>query len=372
MTAVEPPARPILPGPVVTLLGLAAGTVVLAGMRAAAGVIGPVVLAMVIGAAASGLRERLARRLPGWVATVATLGLTFLGIAGFVLAVAVSVSRFAGTLPDYRADLERLLEEVRRGLATLGVGRDQVESALHGADPQHLVSLTVSLLLGLASAMSNLVFVLALLFFLVVDAGGTGRRMGAVAVIRPAVAERIREVNAGIRRYLWVTTVFGLIVAGLDTVYLLVLGIPHAYLWGLLAFVTGYIPNVGLVIGMIPPAAIGLLDGGRPDDGVVVALAVVIGYLVINNVLQSGIQPKFVSDALQLSLTVSFLSLVLWSFVLGPVGALLAIPLTLFARAVLVDAEPRHTWLAILAGDRPPPEEEVERLRAAVERGRAG
>jgi AI-2 transport protein TqsA len=169
-------AGPALPGPVVTLLALAAGTVVLTGMRAASPVLSPVLLALVIGSAASGLRERLARRLPSWLATTAALLVTFFGVAGFITAVALSLLRFAGALPAYRSELTRLLQEAAHGLATLGVHPEQVDSLLEAAGPERLVGLAVGLLVGVASAMSSLLFVLALLFFLLLDASGVQRR----------------------------------------------------------------------------------------------------------------------------------------------------------------------------------------------------
>ena len=122
------------------------------------------------------------------------------------------------------------------------------------------------------------------------------------------------------RRYWIVTTVFGLIVALMDLGYLWALGIPLAGVWAVLAFVTNYIPNIGFVIGMIPPTMMGLLEGGWLD-----ALAVILGFSVINLVMQSFIQPKFTGDAVGVTPMVSFVSVLLWSLVLGPLGALLAL-----------------------------------------------
>ena len=123
----------------------------------------------------------------------------------------------------------------------------------------------------------------------------------------------------------------------IDAVVLWALGIPLPLLWGLLAFITNYIPNVGFVIGLIPPALLGAARGrlsshARGDRA----------YSLINFVIQSIIQPKVVGDAVGLSTTVTFLSLVFWAWVLGPLGALLAIPLTLLAKALLIDVDPLH------------------------------
>jgi AI-2 transport protein TqsA len=126
-----------------------------------------------------------------------------------------------------------------------------------------------------------------------------------------------------------------------------VLGIPVPVLWGLLAFITNYIPNIGFVIGVVPPAILGLLEGGWAKG-----LAVVVVYSVINLVIQSVIQPKFVGDAVGLSTTLTFLSLVFWTWVLGGLGALLAIPLSLLVRSLLVDVDPKSQWLTPLLSNR--------------------
>jgi AI-2 transport protein TqsA len=118
-------------------------------------------------------------------------------------------------------------------------------------------------------------------------------------------------------------------------------------LWGLLAFITNYIPNIGFVIGVVPPAILGLLEGGWA-----LGLAVVVVYSVINLVIQSVIQPKFVGDAVGLSTTLTFLSLVFWAWVLGGLGALLAIPLSLLMRSLLVDVDPKSQWLTPLLSNR--------------------
>ncbi len=142
-------------------------------------------------------------------------------------------------------------------------------------------------------------------------------------------------------------SVFGLIVAVLDVAVLLIIGVPLALVWGLVSFLTNYIPNVGFVIGIIPPVLMALLDEGPGP-----ALAVIIAYSVINFVIQSIIQPKFNGDAVGVTALVSFLSLLVWSSVLGPIGALLGLPATLLLKALLIDHDPNMRWFnTLLASD---------------------
>ena len=140
-------------------------------------------------------------------------------------------------------------------------------------------------------------------------------------------------------------------MAVLDTIALTLIGVPLPVVWGLFSFITNYVPNIGFVIGLIPPALLGLLDGGPWT-----MLAVIAVYCVINVIIQSVIQPKFVGDAVGLSTTLTFVSLVFWSWVLGPLGALLAIPLSLFVKALLVDADPATAWLQPLLSNRDAPQ----------------
>jgi AI-2 transport protein TqsA len=115
-----------------------------------------------------------------------------------------------------------------------------------------------------------------------------------------------------------------------------------------LAFVTNYIPNIGFILGVIPPALIALLDGGVGS-----AVAVVVVYTVINVVVQTIIQPRFTGDAVGISATVAFVSLIFWAYVLGTLGALLAVPATLFLKSVLLDNSVPASWVNALVSASP-------------------
>ena len=187
------------------------------------------------------------------------------------------------------------------------------------------------------------------------DAAGFASRLSRVRRQRPEVVGALDTFVNGSRRYLAVATVFGFIVAAVDVGFLWLVGVPLALLWGLLAFITNYIPNVGFVIGLIPPALLALLEGGPR-----LMILVIVAYSVINFVIQSIIQPKFVSDAVNISLTVTFLSLVFWTFIIGPIGAILAVPLTLLVKSLLFDVDPSTRWMSSLLDGGPAPPEDVD------------
>ena len=115
------------------------------------------------------------------------------------------------------------------------------------------------LLGSVAGLATNFVFLIALLLFLSVESSGVPERMAEIGADRPTVVEALAKFAYGTRQYLLVTTVFGFIVAVLDTIALAIMGIPLAITWGVLAFVTNYIPNVGFILGVIPPALLGRL-----------------------------------------------------------------------------------------------------------------
>ena len=231
-------------------------------------------------------------------------------------------------------------------LASLGVTPEQGSAMLSSLDVGAVTEFIAGLLSGLFASLTSLVFVLAVVLFTCIDASSFTDALARAHQERPRFVAAMSRFTHGTRRYLLVSSIFGLVVALIDTLMLWALGVPAPVLWGLLAFVTNYIPNIGFVIGLIPPALLALLEGGPS-----LALTVIVLYSVVNLVIQSVIQPKLVGDAVGLSATLTFLSLIVWAVILGPIGAVMAVPLTLFVKAVLVDVDPQLRWIGGLLGD---------------------
>jgi predicted PurR-regulated permease PerM len=334
------PRRGGLPRALVILVGVAATVVVVAGVQAVAWLIGPAFMALIIVIAVAPVQGSLRRRgWPGWATTLVVIVLVYAILLGLALGIILSVARLATELPQYASTAEGLLTSVTARLAGLGVGPEQLQQAAGSLNLGKLAGVLGGLLDSVAGLASNFVFLLALLLFLSVESGGYDDRLASIAADRPKITEALTHFAWGTRQYLLVTTVFGLIVAVLDAVALALLGVPLAVTWGLLSFVTNYIPNVGFFIGVVPPALLGLLTGGPQLMVVVIVL-----YCGLNFVVQSLIQPRFIGDAVGLSVTVTFLALVFWAWLLGPLGAILAIPLTLLVKALLVDVDPQARW----------------------------
>lgn len=336
-----PPSRPELPRAVVLLVGLAAGFLVIAGLRGFSEIVGPVFLALVLVVATQPMRTAMENHgFPRWLSSVIAVAVIYLGLLGFTLAMTWAAARFATLLPSYETQANRLVDSAVSWLASLGLGEAQLQNLAGGLDVSRLVTLAGSVASSLLGVLSSLFLVVTLVLFMVADSGRFSAKLLRLPEGHEQWTVALTDFGVTTRRYLVVSTVFGLIVAALDTIALAWLGVPVALLWGLLAFITNYIPNIGFVIGVVPPAVIGLLEGGPK-----LMLSVVVVYSVLNVVIQSVIQPKIVGDAVGLSSTITMVSLVFWAYTLGAVGALLAVPLTLFAKALLVDADPRAGWL---------------------------
>lgn len=336
-----------LPRGLLIVLGLAAGTVAVAGLKAVSSLAGPAFLALVLTIAVHPLRGWLRRwHLPGWVVTLLMTIVVYALVLGLALSLVVATARFATLLPTYADDFDSLLDDIRPLLQDAGIGKEQISNALGSFDVGRLASAASVVVSSLVSIASNLFFILALLLFMAMDSAYFPGTLEGSRDERGQVVEAMQRFAHGTRTYLVVSTIFGAIVAVIDTGALWLLDIPEPLLWGLLAFITNFVPNIGFIIGLIPPAILGLLEGGPST-----MLAVIAVYSVINVVIQSVIQPRIVGDAVGLSTSLTFLSLVFWAWVLGGLGALLAIPLTLLGKALLVDVDPDARWVGpLLAG----------------------
>ena len=340
-----------LPRGLLILLGIAAAVISIAGIRAAADLIGPIFLALVLTVAVHPLRGYAARLgVPPWAGTLVGIVGAYAVLLGLSLAVVVAVARFAQLLPEYEQQFNDLVADGVDRLQSFGVSQEQLNALTDGADLGQLLELAQSLLAAVLSLASDLFFVITLLLFMAMDAANLPAKLEEARSERSQVADALTSFARGTRQYLVVSTVFGFIVAVFDTAFLALTPVPVPLLWGLLAFITNYIPNIGFVIGLVPPAILALLEGG-PD----LMLVVIVVYSVVNFVIQSVIQPKFVGDAVGLAGSLTFLSLIFWGWTLGAVGALLAVPLSLLVKAVLVDVDPDSRWLsAMLSGDSQP------------------
>lgn len=349
---------------------LAATTIALAGVYFAREVFGPVALAIVIVIIVEPFRRPLDRRgWPRWASTTAVIALAYLVLLAMGALLWLAGTQFVRLIGDLASQdgLMRTADDLVAWLQSLGLDEEASDAAASVLDPDTLLTVARSVGGTVLSVATALFFVCAYIIFMAVDAARYRQAPALFAATKGAVIARISHLNSGIRRYYIVNATFGAIVAIIDGLALWWMGIPVPVVWAILAFVTNFIPNIGFVLGLVPPAILAFVVGGWP-----LLLGVIGVYTVVNVVLQVLVQPKFVSDAVDLSLTLSFLSVVFWTFIIGPLGAILSIPLTLLARALVLEGDPGATWIRWISGDRtavPPEPEPAPVVRVRSRRG---
>lgn len=349
-----------LPPGLRVLLTLAAATIALAGVFFVREVFGPVALAIVIVIICEPLRQPLDRRgWPRWASTTAVIALAYAILLAMGALLWLAGTQFVRLIGDLASEggLMRTADQIVAWLQSLGLDQEASDAAASVLDPDTLLGVARSVGGTVISVATALFFVCAYIIFMAVDAARYRQAPALFGATKGAVIARISHLNSGIRRYYVVNAAFGAVVAIIDGLALWWMGIPVPVVWAILAFVTNFIPNIGFILGLVPPAILAFVVGDWP-----LLLGVIAVYCVVNVVLQVLVQPKFVSDAVDLSLTLSFFSVIFWTFIIGPLGAILSIPLTLLVRALVLEGDPGATWLRWISGDRTalPPEPEPE------------
>ena len=336
--------QPALSRALVLLLGAAAAVIAGVGLRLGAEIVAPIMLSLVLTIAVLPLwRWAKGHGWPGWAATFLSLVAACAIVLVLVLGVVLAVAKLVELLPQYADDAQSLRGQGTDFLDSHGIASGPATTVVDQIDPARLTTFLTTLLEHVLGALGNLFLLVTLLFFLCSAIPLAGARFATLRAAKPELARSLSTYVVATQRYLVVTALFGAIVAVIDTAALWLLAVPLPLVWGLFSFITNFIPNIGFVVGVIPPTLLALLDEGWGK-----ALTVVIVYSLINVVIQTFIQPHYVGATVGLSAEMTFLSLVVWTFLLGPLGALLAVPMTLLVRALLIDPDGRAAWVTPL------------------------
>jgi predicted PurR-regulated permease PerM len=323
----------------------AASVAILAGMRAASAIIGPVVIALVITTAWSPGAEWLRNR--GWRPTFAALTGIVFAVAVIALLVGLvwtSLIQLQDKLPEYQPRIAALQAVIQQKLADLPFDTTRLFSS-DVLKPASIVGYAVKLIRNLTQTAGNLVLLVLLMAFMMLEAIRYPEKLHHAFHASPEVVERFNRFGDKIRSYVSLNALFGLIAAIINTMILLSLGVDFAILWGVLSFLLSFVPNVGFLISLIPPALLALVEHGFGR-----AIAVVVAYVVVNSITDNIIKPRFVGATLDLSPIVVVISLLFWAWLLGPMGALVAVPLSLAVK-FLFESFDESKWLAILMSD---------------------
>ncbi len=335
-----------LSGPV--LLSCAALVVIVAGLRAAQPIVVPLIVAAFVAIICfPALKWLQEQGLPTWLAFMAITSVIVLFGVLVVGVVGTSVNQMRQQLPEYQ---QRVADLQREAIAWLKEKNIDVSAQLEQEtfNAQRAVSLFGEMLSALGSVVSDALVIVFTLIFMVFEAAELPAKLRAISGGDDSLAQRLEKIQSSVRRYITIKTQLSALTSVLIVLWLWWLGIEYALLWGLLMFLFNFIPNIGSIIAAIPPIVLALLL-----SGVSTAIYTAAGYLAINTIIGNVIEPRLMGRGLGLSPLVVFVSLVFWGWVLGPIGMLFSVPLTMIVKIIL-DHSQDMQWLGILLGAEAP------------------
>ena len=275
---------------------------------------------------------------------MATMVILLLGVG---VLVGTSLSSFYDALPLYQTRMHELLVGFKTMLGKKGITiTDKI--LLGYINPGMVMNFTASLFTSLSSALSNTLLILFTVIFILLEASSFPAKVRLALEKPQADFPRVTRFFNEIKHYLVIKTLINVVGATLITIWLSVLGVDFAVLWGFLAFLLAFVPTVGSIVAAVPAVLLALIQYGAGTAALTSA-----GYLVIGMILGNVVEPKIMGRKLGMSTLIVFVALIFWGSLLGPVGALLCVPLTLCLRLVSEMSE-ETKWLAVLSGPDPP------------------
>lgn len=303
------------------------------------------------------------KRIPSVLAVLLVLSgmIIILLIVGAI--VGASINGFYAELPVYQTLLEEQVLAFHAFLVTKGIkGMDKV--LLEYINPVAVINLTAQLFSGLSSALSNIVLILLTVAFILFEASSFPVKLRSVLGDPWQVFPQFTRFVSDIERYMVIKTLISLATGILIGTWLFILGVDFPILWGFLAFLLNYVPNIGSILAAIPAVLLALIQLGMGS-----AVMAAAGYIAVNLILGNMIEPKLMGRRLGLSTLVVFFSLIFWGSLLGPVGMALCIPLTMSLKFACENNKDTQ-WIAVLLGPEVPtecvptePEKEVKKFK---------
>ena len=323
---------------------LAASVVALIGIRyLAADLLAPILLAFFISALllplVNSFRNRGASHRMSLLLTIIFIAL---GVITFIWIFWQAVGQFQTILLSYSSNIEEISTNIATSLnlevtdATI----ETISSNFSGA-----LAIARSLVGQLGNITIYLFMVPLLVIFLVSSKDTISAQLKHVLGEDNPQLKKISKVVQSVSLYMISRTKVNAITGALLGLFLFLMGIDGWLTWGFLAFLLSYIPYIGLIIASIPPVLIGFLTGG-----IWLALVVGLGIVVLNFFAENVLEPKITGDALSISASAVLISFLFWSWMLGPIGSLLSVPMTVFAKIVLADFQETRWIAAVMEG----------------------
>ncbi|CAM4145906.1 AI-2E family transporter [Pseudoalteromonas byunsanensis] len=327
-----------------SLVVLASLVIVLAGIKLASDIVVPFILAAFIAIICNPLLKFFARfHIPKGIAIILVIALVLAigtSIAGLV---GQSLNDFSQQLPSYREQLQNkfiwLVDTAAQH--NILIDKQQIISLF---DPGKMIDMASSMLTGLGGVMANVFLIILTVVFMLFEAPTIANKVHLALDDPEMKLKQIDRFLESINSYLAIKTLVSLATGICASLLLWLLDIDYFILWGVVAFLLNYIPNIGSIIAAIPAVLLALIT-----QGPLIAGLVAVGYVTINTVMGNIVEPKYMGRGLGLSTLVVFLSLIFWGWLLGTVGMLLSVPLTMVVKIALENSEDGH-WLSTLLG----------------------
>jgi predicted PurR-regulated permease PerM len=305
------------------LVTFAAAIVIIGGMHFAAPIVNLILLSFLLAMAVTPFMEWAIRKgmRPGLAVTITVLvvllgGLTLTGLMG------VSISRMIDQLPAYQPKLVEVRESLIAFLSSMGIDAAGLFSSVQFNPPQ-IIQLATKLLSAGFGMISMSLLIIMIVIFILIEAAGHLAKTAKEDDSKKGMA-RFFLFGGDVRKYLNIVALVGLVVGLLNTILLVVLGVDFPVMWGVLSFLFNFVPTFGTILSVLPPALLALLEFGWGK-----AFIVVIGFILINSAAENIIKPRFMKKGLEISLLLIILSLIIWTWALGPMGTILGVPLTM-------------------------------------------
>ena len=323
---------------------IAAFIIIVAGMRAASSIIVPFLLAAFISIVASPPFYWLqSKKIPKAASLLIVILVFLLFIFIIALLIGTSINDFTSKIPFYEERLKTQTNDFIQWLHQMNIGKESLKLN-EIIKPAAVLTILGNALNELSGLLTNGFLILLTVIFMMLELSSLPVKLKKIFKNPDASIDRVQSILKNINKYIAIKTVISLITGLLASVLCMIIGIDYPILWGTLAFVLNFIPTIGSLIALIPPVLLALIQIGPVE-----ALIVLVGYIVINTIMGNIIEPKFMGKGLGLSTLVVFLSLIFWGWVLGPIGMLLSVPLTI-AVEIIFDSSEETRWIAVLLG----------------------
>lgn len=325
------------------LVGAASFVIIVAGLRLASEILVPFLLSAFIAIICSPPLFWMKKRgIPNAIAVLSILSGSV--ITGIILAAFAgnSLQDLSTSLPEYHSRLLEITSSLASWLRRLGIDiSEQTISTIF--DPGKAMQIFAALLSSLSGLFTNTFLIILTVIFILLEAPDIPMKLRSTMRDPQASMGYLNAFSESLNRYLALKTLFSMITGISVWVLLAVLGVDFSLLWGIVAFLFNYVPNIGSIIAAVPAVMLALIQLGFRS-----ALLVCAGYLIINVTIGSALEPRFMGRGVGLSTLVVFLSLVFWGWVLGPVGMVLSVPLTMIVKIGLDSNEETRRFAVML------------------------